>query len=100
MVLAFRLCHMDRLRGAGVVGMAEGMAEGMACDKKAEALIMDPLRLHFFLACALTSCGLSAALAQALFTQALRQYYARWPLAGCGVKYESQTTYVVAVGRN
>lgn len=61
---------------------------------------MDPLRLHFFLTCALMTCGLSSALIQALFTQALHQYYARWPLAGCGVKYDSPNTTNGTVGRN
>lgn len=61
---------------------------------------MDPIRLHLFLTCALESCALPSPLAQLLFCQALRQLSERWPLAGCGVQYDSPHTYVVAVGRN
>ena len=61
---------------------------------------MDPFRLHLFLTAALTMAGLSPCLASQLFAQALRQYHARWPLVGCGIKYDTSTTTVITVGRN
>lgn len=61
---------------------------------------MDPVRLHFFLACALTTYALSTDLARALFTQALRHYHERLPLVGCGVTHGGATTFIIAVGRN
>ena len=61
---------------------------------------MDPLRLHFFLAAACTSCGLPTGLMQRLFTQALRQYHERYPLAGCVVAAGLAVPTVVSVGRN
>ena len=61
---------------------------------------MDPIRLHFVLTCAVNCCALSPVLASHVFAQALRQITERWPLAGCGVKYDSPHTYVVMAGRN
>ena len=61
---------------------------------------MDPLRLHFLLTLAVQTCGLSPGLAGLVFAQSLRQLSERWPLAGCGIKYDSPHTYVVMVGRN
>ena len=61
---------------------------------------MDPLRLRFLLLVALATAGISPALAASVSAQATKQLHTRWPLAGCGVKYDGQTTYVVAVGRS
>ena len=61
---------------------------------------MHPLRLHVFLTTACTSCGLPACLMQALFAQALRQYHARYPLAGCVVTAGLAVPTVVSIGRN
>ena len=61
---------------------------------------MDPIRLHFLLTLAVQTCGLPPALASLVVAQSLRQIYERWPLAGCGVKYDSPHTYVVMAGRN
>ena len=61
---------------------------------------MDPLRLHFFLTAACTSCGLPTGVMQHVFAQALRQYHARYPLTGCGITYGGESTHVIATGRN
>ena len=61
---------------------------------------MDPVRLHFFLTLAVQTCGLPPGLAGLVFAQSLRQLSERWPLAGCGVKYDSPLSHVITVGRN
>ena len=60
---------------------------------------MDPSRLHFFLALALSSAQLSDACAIALAAQATRQLTTRWPLAGCVVNDALQGARIIAVGR-
>ena len=61
---------------------------------------MDPVRLHFFLTAACTSCGLPTGVMQHVFAQALRQYHTRHPLAGCVVTAGLAVPTVVSVGRN
>ena len=61
---------------------------------------MDPVRLHFLLTLAVQTSGLPPVLAGLVFARSLRQLNERWPLAGCGVKYDSPHTYVVMAGRN
>ena len=61
---------------------------------------MDPVRLQFLLTVALSNAHIPLTLATDLYVQAVRQLYERWPLAGCGVKYDSPHTYVVMAGRN
>ena len=62
---------------------------------------MHPLSLHLLLA---TACQASrmrtATLTQQLFAQALRQYHARHPLAGCVVTAGLAVPTIVSVGRN
>ena len=61
---------------------------------------MDPIRLHFFLACAVDASRLPPVLASLVFAQSLCQFYERWPLVGCVVKYDSPLSHVITVGRN
>lgn len=61
---------------------------------------MDPVRLHFFLTAACTSCGLPTGLMQRFYAQSLRQYYERYPLAGCVITYGHGFPAVFTVGRN
>lgn len=60
---------------------------------------MDPIRLQFLIVAAIVHSKVSPYLADDLYSQALRQLYARWPLVGCAVQYDGPITRVILVGR-
>jgi len=60
---------------------------------------MDPIRLQLLLSVTFGAAQIPLALVGDLYTQAIRQLYARWPLVGCVVRDSSGTAYIIAVGR-
>ena len=61
---------------------------------------MSPERLQCLLNVALNRPEMSVCLRRSLTIQAIAQFQARYPLAGCSVQQDDGTLRVVAVGRN
>ena len=60
---------------------------------------MDPLRLHMLVTFAVHNARFSAALAHQVFYTALRQYYQGGAFAGCVVKYDTQDSHLLLIGK-
>ncbi len=60
---------------------------------------MGPLRLHLLLNAAVQHASLSTALLHQVFAQAWHQLYHCMPFTGCVVKYGTQDSHMLLIGK-